>query len=204
MLNRRATQGFTLIEVMVTVFVVAIGLLTAAGLQALSKKAAFDALQRTTASVLAQDMLERLRANAVQVARYADTNLVAAPTTTVDCSGASVCTAEQLVSYDLQEWWESLDGAAEKIVAGSSTTENAGGLRSPGGCIRYRNGNLVEVVIVWRGLSQIRQATPSESVADPDDPTGDPCGEGQSPDPYEKDGLQSYRRVLRLQGHLQS
>ena len=203
MLSQRRAAGFTLVEVMVTVFVVAIGLLAAAGLQALSKKAAFDAVQRTTATVLAQDMLERIRANSLQVADYASKGqqLSAAPTTTATCGTAdgAACSAAELVDYDLNRWWESLDGASEKIAAGGSTTTNGGGLRSPTGCIRSV-GNRVDVVIAWRGMSAIQQA---EST-DTEDPTSDPCGEDPAVADYEKDASsrQSFRRVLRLQAHI--
>lgn len=202
MLSRHRTQGFTLVEVMVTVFVVAIGLLAAASLQALSKKAAFDAVQRTTATVLAQDMLERIRANAPQVADYASKGrqLTAAPATTVACGAAdgTACSAAELVDYDLARWWESLDGAAEKIAAGGSNTANSGGLRSPAGCIRSV-GNRVDVVIAWRGMSAIKQAESTDTA----DPTSDPCGEDPAVADYEKDSSrQSFRRVLRLQAHI--
>ena len=196
MLNRHATVGFTLVEVMVTVFVVAIGLLTAAGLQAVSKKAAFDALQRTTASVIAQDMLERIRANPTMQAEYVKQGAaVKAPITGATCGSGTACSKLELVSYDLSRWWLSLDGAAEIISSGSTTT-NAGGLRSPVGCIS-QTGLVVNVVVVWRGLSAIRQASDNG----PDDPTSDTCGETEAA--YEKNGTQSYRRVLRLQAHIQ-
>ena len=196
MLSRQASTGFTLVEVMVTVFVVAIGLLTAAGLQAVSKKAAFDALQRTTASVIAQDMLERIRANPTMQENYVLLGAeVKGPISGVTCGGGTACSKLELVSYDLSRWWMSLDGAAETISSGA-TTANAGGLRSPVGCIS-QSGLVVNVVVAWRGLSAIRQASDGD-----DDPTSDTCGEGQSPDPYEKTGTQSYRRVLRLQAHI--
>ncbi len=204
MLKPRAAAGFTLVEVMVTVFVVAIGLLAAAGLQAISKKAAFDAMQRSTATVLAQDMIERMRANSTQVSAYASRGeqLTTAPAA-ASCGSdtGTACLPETLVDYDLARWWDSLDGASEKIAAGGTATANAGGLRSPAGCIRSI-GNRVEVVVAWRGMSLIRQATGSD---DPDDPTSDPCGEAPpAVGDYEKDGDQSFRRVLRLQAHIQS
>ena len=45
-------RGFTLIEVLVTVFVMGVGLLALAGLQIIAKKASFDAAQRTLAAML--------------------------------------------------------------------------------------------------------------------------------------------------------
>ena len=122
MLRPRQQGGFTLVEVMVTVFVVAVGLLAAAALQAVAKKAAYDAMQRTTASVLAQDILERIRSNSAQINAYAmqGAELTAALPAT-NCA-AAVCTAQQLVTYDLSQWQRGLEGAAEQISDGTGTT----------------------------------------------------------------------------------
>lgn len=193
-LSGSGEDGFTLVEVMVTVFVVAIGLLSAAALQAVSKKAAFDALQRSTATVIAQDMLERIRSNKAQVSTYAQKGaaLTAAPTAP-NCGRSVACTETTLVDYDLAQWWSALDGASEQITDGADT-KNAGGLYLPTGCIRS-NGNLVEVVIAWRGMTAIEQSTDASS----DDPTADACGV----DSYPADSPNlSYRRVLRLRAHV--
>jgi len=197
-LRPRQQGGFTLVEVMVTVFVVAVGLLAAAALQAVAKKAAYDAMQRTTASVLAQDILERIRSNSAQINAYArqGAELTAALPAT-NCA-AAVCTAQQLVTYDLSQWQRGLDGAAEQISDGSGTTA-AGGLRSPVGCIR-QNGNQVAVVIAWRGMTAITPA----SAGDANDPTGDACGAGRADFTAGADSGQSFRRVLRLQAIIRS
>lgn len=198
MLRPRQQGGFTLVEVMITVFVVAVGLLAAAALQAVAKKAAFDAMQRTTASVLAQDILERIRSNAAQANAYATqgAELTEALSAT-DCA-AAVCTDAQLVGYDLSQWQRGLEGAAEQISDGEGSTA-AGGLRSPVGCIR-QNGNLVEVVIAWRGMTAI---TPGDAD-DADDPTGDSCGEDQPDFTAGAESGQSFRRMLRLQAIIRS
>lgn len=199
--SRQGQQGFTLVEVMVTVFVVAIGLLSAAALQAVSKKAAFDALQRSTATVIAQDMLERIRANKSRSAAYATNKEIYAEDkpTTPTCSVTTTCDEGSLVGYDLSQWWEALDGASEKIAEVGGTASNAGGLRNPAGCIRT-TGNFVEVVIVWRGMTAIDQTSSGD-----DDPTGDTCGTNPTKFAgyYELDSdNRSYRRVLRLRAYV--
>lgn len=198
MLNRHAQAGFTLVEVMVTVFVVAIGLLTAAGLQAVSKKAAFDALQRSTATILAQDMIERIRSNPLEANRYASLGtVISAAPPAATCGSGTACSSGDLVGYDLARWWEALDGASEQIADGNGGTSSSGGLRSPVGCIR-NTGNLVEVVIAWRGMSLITQG----DAATLEDPTNDTCGENTAA--FEKSGSQSFRRVLRVQAHIEN
>ena len=205
MLNPRATAGFTLIEVMVTVFVVAIGLLTAAGLQAVSKKAALEATQRTTASVLAQDMLERLRSNALNLDAYVGRDVRGNnQPPAAGCGGntGTACDPTQMVAFDYAQWWASLDGASEKIATGvGSATTNAGGLRSPVGCVRRENG-WIEVIIEWRGLSLISQTPDTDN---PLDPTAATCGVAARQADWELDTTtnKSFRRVLRLQAHIQ-
>lgn len=56
-------RGFTLIEVMVAVVVLAIGLLGLAGLQATSLRFNDSAYQRSQATALAYDMADRIRTN---------------------------------------------------------------------------------------------------------------------------------------------
>lgn len=192
---RDLQSGFTLVEVMITVFVVAVGLLAAAALQAVSKRAAVDAMQRTTATVIAQDMVERMRANRLAYREY-EALIETQPADpgcglTADCSGAA------LVAYDKAQWWRNLDGAAETIANGSGGTENAGGLRNPKGCVRTV-GDVAEVVVVWRGMSQISQgAVEADNI---DDPTGDPCFATHAD--FEPESGQSYRRVLRIRAHI--
>lgn len=199
--SRGRQQGFTLVEVMVTVFVVAVGLLSAAALQAVSKKASLDAVQRTTATVLAQDMIERIRANRAQLADYAVNDLSDQTAPAAPGCGTGTdpdCTAAQLVAYDLHHWWRSVAGSDETIADGSGGSEAAGGLRDPAGCIRVI-GQQIDVVVTWRGMSKISQVPEANNE---DDPTDDACGEllvNEDNQPlYEAEGTESYRRVLRL------
>lgn len=59
----RAQSGFSLIEVLVTMVVVALGLLGFAGLQAHSLKSNRTSLQRSYATMLAYDIIDCMRVN---------------------------------------------------------------------------------------------------------------------------------------------
>lgn len=61
--HQHKVAGFTLIEVLVAVLVLSIGLLGLAGLQAASLRQNHSAYLRSQASLLAYDMLERMRGN---------------------------------------------------------------------------------------------------------------------------------------------
>ena len=61
-------RGFTLLEVLVALLVLSFGLLGMAGLQATGLRNNNNALQRTHASVLALDVIERMRVNRADAA----------------------------------------------------------------------------------------------------------------------------------------
>lgn len=92
-LFRKAQSGFTLLEVLVTMVVLALGLLGYAGLQMASLKNSASAYQRSQATILAYDIIDRLRANKTQA--VAGAYNVAIGTTG---SGASVA------GQDLVDW----------------------------------------------------------------------------------------------------
>lgn len=56
-------RGFTLVEVLVALVILSVGLLGIAGLQLTGLRANQDAYLRSQANIIAQDVLERLRAN---------------------------------------------------------------------------------------------------------------------------------------------
>lgn len=65
--SRRAQAGLSLVEVLVTVVLVSVGLLGIAGLQLTSVRNTNSAGQRFQATLLAEDIVERMRANRTQV-----------------------------------------------------------------------------------------------------------------------------------------
>lgn len=160
-------RGVALLEVAIAILVIAIGAIGLASMQLSAKRAGFEAVQRTYASALAMDILERIRLNPSVLESYEQTVGGATQTTpTATCSGAS-CTEAQLVTLDLWAWEQGLDGAAETRAGGS-----VGGLLNPTGCIVV-DGRLVQVTIAWEGY---------ETMSDPD--AGNDCGlVGSTPDP---------------------
>lgn len=109
-------NGFTLIEVLVTVVVVSIGLLGLAGLQINGLRANMSSEARSKATLLASDIVERMRANTLGVAAGAynvatlnAASCAAAPTAcgntgSADIGTAVTCTANQMAAFDLWEW----------------------------------------------------------------------------------------------------
>lgn len=155
----RKISGFSLLEVLIALLILSIGLLGIAGLQVTSKRANFEAIQRTTATMLARDMLERIRANSGELDTYTNGTsgqtftLTTAPSAASPDCGTTACTTAQIVAYDLAEWQRAIAGVAE--LSGGN---NSGGLVAPVACITVPGGapnGTVNVAIAWRGLVKL-------------------------------------------------
>ena len=92
--------GFSLLELLVAVLVVAVGALGVAGLQLASMQNNRGAMQYSVTTSLATDLVERMRAN--PGADYG-TGLGTAPPPFQDCV-TSDCTPAQLAQFDLAVW----------------------------------------------------------------------------------------------------
>src|SRR5688500_1652251 len=117
-------RGSSLIEILVTLIIVAIGLLGLAATQAAMQTADVESYQRAQALVLINDMLDRINANRYAAQCYAITNAgdgsgyVGSDGDShlgVPACALGSATAEQVAQADsdLQEWNDLLRGAAE-------------------------------------------------------------------------------------------
>jgi type IV pilus assembly protein PilV len=177
--------GFSLIEVLVTLLVLTVALLSAASLQVLSKRSNFDAAQRTSAAHLAEDFLERLRSNASSSINYVPAGtlgggtLGAAPP--VNCLNPVVtCTALQMAQFDLWQWEQQLDGVME-----SDNGRATGGLVSPTACITgpgFGGNGEYTVAIAWRGMTDLAN------------PVVNTCGEASG----NYGAGNEYRRIIQI------
>lgn len=155
----KLNKGLTFIEVLVAVFILVTGILGAVAMQASAKKGSFDAMQRSVASALAQDIIERMRSNdSTALASYAGTDYGETLNDVPDkrcTSVAGICSAVEMVINDQYEWESSLMGA--NVV---NDGNNLAGLVGVRGCISH-NLNAVTVVISWEGRTEIADAKKS-------------------------------------------
>lgn len=100
-LSVKSVLGFTLLEVMVSLLILSIGLLGLAGLQMAGLRSNQNSYYRLQATLLAQDLSERMRANLAGV--KAGAYEAAAGADDMDCTRA-VCTPAQMASHDLAQW----------------------------------------------------------------------------------------------------
>ena len=102
-LNKAA--GFTLLEVLVALVVLSIGLLGLAGLQASGLSNNNNSMQRTQATLLAYDMLDRMRANFDGVRANHYNAITAGTATDPNCFAATGgCSVQQIAEFDNFDW----------------------------------------------------------------------------------------------------
>lgn len=105
-----------MIEVLIAVFVLAVGILGAGAMQTIGLQANQGALLRSQAMLLANDMMDRIRANRAAKASYfgIDTNAsgVRALTTPACIGMAAGCSAPNLATADIVDWTTTIRSAA--------------------------------------------------------------------------------------------
>lgn len=106
MFKKQSEQGFTLLEVLIAVLVFSFGLLGIAGMMTISVRNNHNGYLRSQANFLAENMLDRMRANptAVWNGWYNGTAAV----TSQQCTLATPCTYQELAGQDVSLWAQSL------------------------------------------------------------------------------------------------
>jgi type IV pilus assembly protein PilV len=169
---RRTAAGMALIESMVTIVVIAFGLLGVAGLVSRSFVTEAEATQRTHAQLLLQDMVTRIEANRANVVAYVtgDTGITGYVTNQQGNAVLQSCSpADPLVTRDRCEWGQLIAGADERINAVNSAV-----LTGAIGCVYELDAfnRIYAVAIAWQG--------PSAGAAPGTDPSFDPAGCGRN------------------------
>jgi len=114
----RRQSGVTLVEVLVSMVIMALGMVSLAALQNFTLRYQLGSVHRAQLSGLLSDYAERVRSNLGQAPGVASASssqvsyLVdddwdaqkADPVVTASCSGSGTCTDLQLVAADMQEW----------------------------------------------------------------------------------------------------
>ncbi len=95
-------RGFTLIEVLVSLVILAVGLLGISGMQVTGLRSNHSALKRSQATLFAADMADRIRINNIAFTAGNYNNPTAAITAT--CQTTTGCTPKQMAENDLSLW----------------------------------------------------------------------------------------------------
>ncbi|MGB0664882.1 MAG: type IV pilus modification protein PilV [Pontibacterium sp.] len=146
---RNMTQaGYTLIEVLIALVVISIGMLGMAGLQVSSLKQNQSAYMRSQATLLAYDIVDRMRAN---IAAVDNGDYFAATSKAVStCSTTAGCSDSDMAATDLAQWREAialeLPSGNGRVCRGLNPEAETAG--SPA-CASNNNSALPIVVFVW-------------------------------------------------------
>jgi len=107
------THGFTLFEVLIAVLVLSLGLLGLAALQSTGMRSNHSAYHRSQATVLAYDIIDRMRGNKT-VAETGGYDLALAdppPSLPADPNCVTNCSSADLADYDRNNWIQGLSAA---------------------------------------------------------------------------------------------
>jgi type IV pilus assembly protein PilV len=114
----RFDAGFSLLEVLVAMLVLAVGLLGVAAMQMRGLQYSHDAYLRSQISVLAYDIADRMRLNQANAASYASTYTVPA-TAPTGCVVSSVTAANDLTCWHRQVFDAIPPGSTADIILAS-------------------------------------------------------------------------------------
>lgn len=160
----------TLIEVLVTIVILAVGLLGIAGLQSRLQVSEMESYQRAQALILLNDMANRLASNRNDAINYV-TGTASPLGTNMTCPTDT----SSRRNIDLREWCQALQGAGEKLSDNSSVGALVGGR----GCIQEApvgSGQFL-ITVAWQGLTPL--SPPAAAVAcganSYDGPSGSVC-----------------------------
>lgn len=145
--------GATLVEVLVAILILTFGLLGVAGLIASSLRTSSDTGNYVMASTMARELAEKMRANRQVAQRTANNpyltelDSTSNPSAAVNCSASgSACTADQLASWDMLDWWSRLTQGAGR---NTSSNQAFGGLPGARLVVCYDNTPFDGTTLSW-------------------------------------------------------
>lgn len=153
---KRASGGFAMVEVMVSIAIILLGLLGLAGLQTRAQEAEMESYQRVQALILLQDMVDRINANRKTAPCYAVTTGAGTPllgtgsAVAIGCVGYGDANTQAQAVADMTEWQNLLLGASETLAGNS-----VGAMLGARGCITLTDpaNNVYTIAVAWQGLT---------------------------------------------------
>lgn len=161
-INLKNSSGFSLIEGLVVLVIMSIGMLGLAGLQVKGLKSNQNAYLRSQATIMANDMAERIRANSEAVAQESIKNY-SKDTTHAKCLDSG-CTGREMLENDIAQWEQQIHSILEDAVAvvclDSSPND---GVPADPGCTN--TGNVYAIKIWWSETNEGETSTSNFSMS---------------------------------------
>lgn len=153
LLSCQRQQGVGLIEVLVTIVILAVGLLGIVGLQSRLQTSEMESYQRAQALLLLDDMASRIATNRNAAASY-----VTGTATPLGVGMTCPTGTTSRKDIDFLQWCNALQGAAETF-SGSRLGAMVGGR----GCVEDLGSGQYLVTVAWQGLMPL--VAPPATVA---------------------------------------
>lgn len=119
--------GFGLIEVLIAMFVLAIGILGAGALQTVGMQTTQGGYYRTQAMFLAADAVDRMRANRASLASYNGVDSSNSYGVNSCWSSSTGCSAADLAAVDIYQWTQNFTASPPLLPSGRGTIATVGG-----------------------------------------------------------------------------
>lgn len=155
-------RGFTLIEILVTVLILAVGLLGIAGLQSFGLRHTNTSQLLTVADSLVTDMIERMQANMLETGKVKNVppqptayDSVTGTETDPGCIASHTCTSAQLAQWDAFMWGNSVRAALKDN--GSNTVTST---------ISNNGDGTFMVSVSWQEAALSREEDQADGSAD--------------------------------------
>lgn len=158
--HQHMQAGISLLEVMITIVIMAFGLLGLAGLQMKTRSIEMESYQRAQAMVILNGMASQFQMSRDFASSYVSAGVIGG--SIKDCSG------EVGVNYDLCQWGNALSGAAEAaggtslgamMGAKACVTEISAPVTTAGACAP----GIYEITVTWQGL--FKTSAPNNACA---------------------------------------
>ena len=163
--------GFSLIEVLISIFVLTLGVIGTAGMQLVAMRTSQQSSLQSVAMQLATEMADKMRSNGKQMNQEADTAIpflqidydsatdaAPSPLAAADtCYGATACDDAKMAAFDIYEWTlrlrQELPGGRAKICRDASPWNSTDGALSWDCTYTAATGNNAPFVIKvgWQG-----------------------------------------------------
>ena len=159
----RRAPGFTMLEVLISIFIMTIGLLGLAGLQIQAQQAELESYQRAQALILVNDMADRVNANrrAAGCYNFTTTTASGAPfagggsgNSAPVCGPYGTIETRARANADMTEWHDTLNGAGEQLSGAQ-----VGAMIGARGCVSLDTSvtpNQYRVSVAWQGMSKTK------------------------------------------------
>lgn len=114
MMMRRENRGFSLLEALIALLILAVGLLGIAGMQAAALYQTHSSTVDGLAAIDAQSLAAEISANTAGLAYYNTTSATSVSSSTQCTSVSAPCTAAQMATYNLAQWGTNLAASLPK------------------------------------------------------------------------------------------